>query len=251
MLFIIANNNINGTKPKWTKPKEKEIDHKIIQLIRILSQHKNHNHSRCTAIFNSLPDRNSLCSYRFCSVCLPTAWKWTICAKNHKCTNNIICIYDCAFISWPNVDLLLVKWFLLSSCVHYTPVLYIFIWTYRFGIVDADGFSLSAFLYLFFFFLFIFIKLPVCKSPSQNHDLFYAVQMLCFALVLFFVCLSFWFKPTRRVYLFTVCVLPGLVIFSYHFLHLSLMLDLICLKYLLVYSTRLGLSIGVNISLEC
>lgn len=102
-----------------------------------------------------------------------------------------------------------------------------------------------------FFFLFIFIKLPVCKSPSQNHDLFYAVQMLCFALVLFFVCLSFWFKPTRRVYLFTVCVLPGLVIFSYHFLHLSLMLDLICLKYLLVYSTRFGLSIGVNISLEC
>lgn len=204
MLFIIANNNINGTKrTKWTKPKEKEIDHKIIQLIRILSQHKNHNHSRCTAIFNSLPDRNSLCSYRFCSVCLPTAWKWTICAKNHKRTNHIICIYDCAFISWPNVDLLLVKWFLLSSCVHYTPVLYIFIWTYRFGIVDADGFSLSAFLYLFFF---LFIKLPVCKSPSQNHDLFYAVQMLCFALVLFFVCLSFWFKPTRRVYLFTVCV---------------------------------------------
>lgn len=60
--------------------------------------------------------------------------------------------------------------------------------------------------YICFFFFFIFIKLPVCKSPSQNHDLFYAVQMLCFALVLFFVCLSFWFKPTRRVYLFTVCV---------------------------------------------
>lgn len=190
MLFIIANNNINGTKPKWTKPKEKEIDHKIIQLIRILSQHKNHNHSRCTAIFNSLPDRNSLCSYRFCSVCLPTAWKWTICAKNHKRTNHIICIYDCAFISWPNVDLLLVKWFLLSSCVHYTPVLYIFIWTYRFGIVDADGFSLSAFLYLFFFFFLFLLSCPYAKAQVKI--------MICFTLFKCFALRWFYFLSVSR-----------------------------------------------------
>lgn len=145
MLFIITNNNINGTGPK----------------MRGATDRRNREEKRRTE--PAMPWKSSLLMYKYCGVScvLPTAQ--TICIKNHKRTNHE---RDCASFR-STVGLLSAKWFV---CLHCTPVLYFSTCSYAYR--DCDGFSFIG------VFIFVFIKLPVCKSPTQNHDLFYDVQIV-------------------------------------------------------------------------
>lgn len=201
---------------------------------------------------HSLPEPKTLVmrAYSFHFSFLPTAW--TIYAKNHKCTNYNQ-QYAYAISNVPsfrtNVDLLLAKWCFLCCFffgLYVTRPCYTFSYIY---IHMHTVWYISLRRRWFFFigiFIFVFIKLPVCKSPSQNHDLFYVAQMVRLAVVVVVVSVSsvffgFWFG--RSTLFICVCLLGcfifssvhGLVIFSYHFMHLPRMLDLICSKCSLLH----------------